>query len=183
MDKMIEEQALLLKSHAFEQTALANIYDEFSPKLYRYAWRMLGEESLAEECVAETFSRWLQALANGGGPKEHLQAYLYRTAHNWITDRYRRQMPTTYELLETLADTSQDPPRQTEQNMMQVNVRNALLRLTADQRQVVMLKYLEGWSNEEIARSVGKGITAVKALQHRALTSLRRLLISERLGE
>ncbi len=51
--------------------------------------------------------------------------------------------------------------------------------LTPEQRQVISLKYLEDWTNEEIARSLNKPVGAVKSLQHRALGSLRRLLLKE----
>jgi RNA polymerase sigma-70 factor (ECF subfamily) len=55
-------------------------------------------------------------------------------------------------------------------------VSNALSKLTPDQRQVIVLRYLEGWELEDISSSLDKPIGAVKALQHRALGSLRRLL-------
>jgi RNA polymerase sigma-70 factor (ECF subfamily) len=51
--------------------------------------------------------------------------------------------------------------------------------LTADQRQVIALKFLEGLDNEAIAEVLQKPVGAVKALQHRALASLRRILLSE----
>ena len=90
---MTDDTELLQQAWRFEEQALAAIYDRFSPGLYRYAWRLLGDVHLAEECVAETFSRFLHALQGGRGPQEYLQAYLYRVAHNWITDYYRRRTP------------------------------------------------------------------------------------------
>ncbi len=71
--------------------ALAEIYDRYSPGLYAYAMRLLGDACLAEDCVSETFARFLKSLRAGQGPEAYLQAYLYRIAHNWITDHYRRQ--------------------------------------------------------------------------------------------
>ena len=90
---MTSDQALLQRARHFDQQALGEIYDTYSPRLYRYAMRLLGEVELSEDCVAETFSRFLHALHGGGGPTDYLQAYLYRVAHNWITDQYRRQPP------------------------------------------------------------------------------------------
>jgi RNA polymerase sigma-70 factor (ECF subfamily) len=49
--------------------------------------------------------------------------------------------------------------------------------LTPDQRQVVILKFLEGWSNAEVAETLNKPVGAVKSLQHRALGALRRILL------
>ena len=87
------EHDLLRRARVFERQALTEIYDQYSHKLYNYAVRQLGDADLAEECVAETFARFLRAIKSGGGPEKYLQAYLYRVAHNWITDLYRRQPP------------------------------------------------------------------------------------------
>jgi DNA-directed RNA polymerase specialized sigma24 family protein len=59
--------------------ALAEIYDTYRPGLYRYAMRLLGDASLAEDCVAETFARFLKALHTRQGPREHLQRTSRRT--------------------------------------------------------------------------------------------------------
>ncbi len=63
--------------------------------------------------------------------------------------------------------------------MRQSRVRAALLKLTEDQQQVVSLKFLEGWENEEIARALHKPVGAVKSLQHRALAQLQKFLLDE----
>lgn len=175
---MTSDKKLLKSARAFDQQTLTEIYDQYSPKLYRYAIRLLGDDTQAEDCVAETFSRFLNALQQGGGPKEHLQAYLYRIAHNWITDQYRRQTPVPLEKEESVESTSQlDPQTIADEIFLQDRVREALKEITPEQRQVVILKFVEGWSNPEVAKSIGKPVGAVKSLQHRALAALRRQLI------
>jgi len=177
---MVDDQMLLQRARGFEDKALAEVYDSYSPAIYRYAVRLLGEVDLAEECVAETFSRFLMVLHSGNGPREHLQAYLYRVAHNWITDRYRRQPPPALPLdPELIADGEREPSQAVAREMEHQRVRSALSLLTPDQRQVITLKYLEDLGNDEIASVLGKPVGAVKALQHRAIQSLRRLLLSE----
>ncbi len=181
---MPTEADLLSQARRFEAGALGQIYDQYSPALYRYALRLLGQPDLAEECVAETFSRFLLALRRGGGPMAHLQAYLYRVAHNWITDQWRRQPLPPLSLDDDLtteprAERDADPAEAVIQQAGVMHVRAALTRLTSDQRQVVMLKYLEEWDNAEIAAALDKPVGAVKALQHRALATLRRLLFKD----
>lgn len=56
-------------------------------------------------------------------------------------------------------------------------VRAALIQLTPDQRQVIVLKFLEEWSNQEVAEALDKPVGAIKALQHRAINTLRRFLV------
>jgi RNA polymerase sigma-70 factor, ECF subfamily len=171
---------LLKRARHYDQDALAEIYDTFSPRLFRYAWRLTGQEDLAEECMAEVFGRFLSALNSGGGPQEHLQAYLYRIAHNWVTDQYRRQPPPPLNLeSELLADGTPGPPQAAAEALEREHVRACLLRLTPEQRQVVVLKYYENFTNEQVAAALGKPVGAVKSLQHRALAALRRILLVE----
>lgn len=177
----MNEAQLLRWARAWDRDALGKIYDEYSPLLYRYAMRLLGDQDVAEECVAETFSRFLQALRGGGGPKRHLKAYLFRVAHNWITDYYRRHQPV--ESLDAwsqpLTDDDPSPEEIAAGRWQQEQVRGLLARLTPDQRQVIVLRFLEGWSLAEVAEALDKPVGAVKALQHRALAALRRLLETE----
>ncbi len=176
MNLPIEEE-MLRGAQRFDLSSLGAIYDQFSPGIYRYAMRMLNDEGLAEDCVAETFSRFLKALQSGKGPKDHLQAYLYRIAHNWITDSYRRQAPREVELDEFMkGDENALPERQTESNMAMQQIRTILRSLSPDQRQVLILRFVEGWENEEVAAALGKNVGAIKALQHRALEAVHKNL-------
>lgn len=58
-------------------------------------------------------------------------------------------------------------------------MRVAMWRLPSSQQQVIALRFLEGFSNKEVALVMGKKVGAVKALQHRALANLRRILEEE----
>jgi len=174
---VIPEQELLTKAGQFDTRALTEIYDLYSPRLYRYAMRLLGDDCAAEDCVSETFSRFLKALQAGKGPRDYLQAYLFRMARNLVVDHYRRQ-PLTEELTDDLpqAETTEGVA---EEDMRQSRVRAALHKLTDDQQQVVSLKFLEGWENDEIACALHKPVGAVKSLQHRALAQLQKFLLDE----
>ena len=165
-----------------DEEKLAALYDAYSPALFRYAYRLLGNEQAAEDIVAEAFYRFLRLLKAGGGPKDHLKAYLYRVAHNLIMDRFRRQPPVELNLelgSEDLSDESEGPDQQTERAHAQASVRQSLWKLTPDQRQVVVLKFFEQLSNEEVSQVLHKPVGAVKSLQHRALEALRRMLAGE----
>ena len=172
---MTEEQELLLRASQFKHQALAQIYDAYSPGIYRYAMRLLGDECLAEDCVADTFSRFLASLKKKQGPRDHLQAYLYRIAHNWVVDHYRNGRETTG-LDEALRSEADVPENEAALHIRQKQVRDAIRQLSPDQQRVVALKYLENWDNEEVARVLQKPVGAVKSIQHRALDSLRKLL-------
>jgi RNA polymerase sigma-70 factor, ECF subfamily len=173
----LNEEDLLKKARAFDMQALTDIYDLFNPAIFAYSQRLLGSVSLAEECVAETFSRLLHALKNGRGPKENLRAYLYRIAHNWITDYYRQHHPEQpgEEEMECFEDGS-EISFEAESNLSRQIIRQALLKLPEKQQQIILLRYIEGWEHTEIAASLGKSVNYIKVNQHRAVRTLRREL-------
>ncbi len=174
---MRQEKDLIARARKLEEAALGEIYDRYSEALYGYAYRHLGSQQLAEDILSQTFERFLKALHSGGGPDDHLQAYLYRIAHNLISDHYRREPPPPLQLEEDRypEDRSQ-PDRIVEEIEQTTRMRAALRLLTDEQRQVIMLRFLEGWSTIEVARGLGKTRGAVRAQQHRALASLERIL-------
>ncbi len=175
------DQAILERARRFEAEALEEIFDTYSPGIYRYAYRLLGDVELARECMSETFSRFLDALKRDSGPDNYLQAYLYRIAHNWVTDYYRSKTPPNLTLeVEMRIDQSDEPQEVVAQRLTSEQLRNALSLLTPDQRQVIVLKYLEDWEIEAIAQTLHKPVGAVKALQHRAIESLRRIMARDK---
>ena len=175
--KNSSDKTILRRAKRFEAQALEEIFDTFSPGIYRYAYRLLGDEDLASDCMSETFSRFLSALKRDSGPDNYLQAYLYRIAHNWITDYYRSKVPPSLPLdIETRADQAYEPHYAVAEKMSNQQLRNALALLTPDQRQVVVLKFLEDWENKAIAQTLNKPVGAVKALQHRGIEALRRIM-------
>jgi RNA polymerase sigma-70 factor (ECF subfamily) len=169
------EAAWIRAARRLDPTVLAQIYDAYSPELYRYAMRLLGDPMQADDLVAETFSRFLRAIHNGGGPKKHLRAYLYRVAHNAAVDIYRQDEPVELPMQEA-ADEDDNPEQAAEEALQSSKVRQALWSLTPDQRQVIMLKFFQGLSNRQAAATLEKPVGAIKSLQHRALGALRREL-------
>jgi RNA polymerase sigma-70 factor (ECF subfamily) len=168
---------IMAQAKPLDKQDLVEIYEELSPALYRYAVRLLGDQETAEDCVSETFSRFLHAVRMGGGPKENVRAYLYRVAHNWITDHYRRSRETTQPLdLDEPVDSSTNPAHMVAEEQEHHQVRKALLSLPPDQQQVIALRFLDEMSHEEVALILEKTVEATRALQYRALTTLRHLL-------
>lgn len=171
------EQLLITRARTFEKGALTEIFDRYHFGIYSYALRLLGDSELARECMSATFERFLNGLNRGIGPDAYLQAYLYRIAHNWITDYYRKKASADIPLAAGLVTDADHDPAQVVANRMELQkIRAAMAKLTPEQRQVISLKYLENWENEEIARAMNKPVGAIKSLQHRAINTLRRLI-------
>lgn len=175
----IDEKALLQQAQQFDEKALAKIYDIYSPMIYRYAMRLLGNQQVVEDCLSETFLRFLKTLHNAQGPVDHLQSYLYRIAHNWIIDYYRRSKIDPDELTDDIAEKTNSVEEQAYQSILISKIRKALLSLTSEQQQIVILKYLEGWENEEIATLLNKNNGAIRSQVFRALNALRKELLKK----
>lgn len=173
---MSTEQELIQRASRFDLQALGEIYDRFSPSIYRYALRFLGNADSAEDCVAQVFERFLQALKSGKGPKQYIRAYLYRMAHNAITDQYRRAPLVLPLEMEHLSDGTPTAQELINDKADAECLRQAIDELTPEQRQVIILKYLADLTNEEVAAAMCKPVGAIKSMQHRALASLHRAL-------
>jgi RNA polymerase sigma-70 factor (ECF subfamily) len=163
---------------SYDRQELIAVFEQYNLELYRYAFRLLGEKCLAEDCVAETFSRYLRVVRSGRGPSENVRAYLYRIVHNWAIDYYRRNPLPSPELdLELHADADSNPTHVFTREAERERIRAALMQLPPDQRRVIELRFLEEWSHEAVAEALDKTVEATRALQHRALAALRRILV------
>jgi RNA polymerase sigma-70 factor (ECF subfamily) len=171
-----DEEGLISRLQALDLDALTFVFDQYNEAIYRYGYRLLGNQDKAEECVSETFSKFVTALQNGHGPKKFVRPYLYRIAHNWITDQYRRPIPEEEGLPENIKSSDGNPEQMAIENIENHKIRSLLQQIPSNQRQVLVLKYLEGFSNGEIALALKKPVGAVKALQHRGLENIRKKL-------
>jgi RNA polymerase sigma-70 factor, ECF subfamily len=179
MDNIRVGNTTMNTAATLDRQALADIYERYNADIFRYACRLLDDRDLAEDCVAETFSRFLQSVRGGGQP-DNVRAYLYRAAHNWVIDQHRRKPQPELALEESLhSDPENNPAQQVTKRMERQRVRTALLRLPAEQRQVVELRFVEEWSHQDVAAALGKTIEATRTLQHRAVTTLRQMLSEE----
>lgn len=171
---MLAHTALLQRVRANDPAALAELYDEFAPRLYAYIYRRVGEQRLAEDLTSEVFVKALSALRKGRFASESLQAWLYRLAHNQVIDHYRRNkgdMPLNESL-----PAPDSVPEAARRRHWQNKLREALPHLTEEQQHVIVLRFGEGQSAGEVAQALGKTEESIRALQHRALAALRRWL-------
>lgn len=171
------EAVLSTDTQRLDKQALVRVYEDYSPGLYRYAYRLLGDQDLAEECVSETFSRFLQVIRRGSEPVGNLRAYLYRMAHNWVVDHYRKQTPQVTLDIDTHADPAGDLEDGLHSRQQTELLRQALIHLPEDQRMVIELRFMEDWSHDKVAELLGKTVDATRALQYRALVALRQIML------
>jgi RNA polymerase sigma-70 factor (ECF subfamily) len=175
------ESRLIEKAKTYDPEALSELYRRHADAIFRYVYYRVGEWALAEDLVGEVFVRAIEGLPTYEDTGRPFEAWLYRIAHARVVDHYRRQQVRRATPLDErlVADGEIDLDRLVSDQDDIRRAWKALSHLTDDQQQVVSLRFIAGHSTVEVARLLGKTEGAVKALQHRALASLRRLLETE----
>lgn len=171
-----DEDSLVKAVQRFEERALIEVYDRYNSAIYRYALRLTGDQSLSEECVSETFFRFLKSVKQGKRINTRLQAYLYRIAHNYIVDTFRAKVNSNHNNIDDVevSDIRVETVQESVEKRIEIErIRKSMLALTYDQQQTVYLNVFEGYSVQEIAQFMGKPAGAIKALLHRGLKNLR----------
>ena len=172
-----DEAQLIQRAQRGDPAAFTEIYDRHQPAVYRYIYYRVSDIATAEDLTSDVFVRLVEKIDRFTYRGRPLLAWLYTIARNLVTDHHRRiGQATMLPLDEQLVAETDDLEQAAERGLAQRRLAAALPHLTEDQRQVIILKFIEGQSNAEVARILGRPVGAVKSLQHRALAALRRIL-------
>ena len=173
-----EQQALLLRASRCDSAALTALYDQYVGRIYTYIYRRVGEVELAEDLTGQVFMRMLEAVHAGRPWQTSFSGWLYRIAHNLVIDYYRRRGRATFvDIDEVIAPSPHGQPQLSVEAMLDSEqLRQALRKVTEEQAQVISLRFLEDFSIAETAEIMGKTEGAIKALQYRAVSALRRVM-------
>lgn len=173
----LDDRELLALASQRNTEAFAELYGRYRMVVYRYiAYRTL-QQQVAEDLTAEVFLNAWGAVERyrdrGIGPR----AWLLRLAHNEVIDYYRtRRSSTTLSDAEAYLPTSDGPEMAIELAADQWALVRAVQQLHPEWQQLILLRFVEGLSFEEIGEVLGKGSNACRQMQHRALARLRVLL-------
>jgi RNA polymerase sigma-70 factor (ECF subfamily) len=168
-----------------EPEAVARIYKAYSNSLFRFFMAGIGDRQTAEDLTGTVFADAIEALPNFRGPVEALGGWLFRIARHDLLDYRRSQARHRTDRLDDRleevaeAEVAVDPQDLALSRLESSRVVGALRDLSDDQREVLLLRMVSGLSTAEVATAVGKTVGAVKALQHRGLASLSRLLAAD----
>jgi RNA polymerase sigma-70 factor (ECF subfamily) len=172
-----DETRLVQRAKEGDPAAFAELYDRYQPAIYRYIFYRVDNTATAEDLTSEVFVRLVERIDRFRYRGRPLLAWLYTIARNLVMDHHRRAGRSIPLALDTpqIADMP-DPEEMAEGALEQQRLAAALSCITEDQRDVIILKFIEGLDNETVAQTLGKSVGAVKALQHRALAALRRVM-------
>jgi RNA polymerase sigma-70 factor (ECF subfamily) len=175
---MENDTELLKAARAKDKQALEKIFEVYSSALNKYALRWGCDAVSADQIVGDVFVKLLEQLELGKGPETNLRSYLYQMTYHQIIDQGRASHKSApLEAAEGIRQEEDSPTLRLENQMMFDLILKAIEdKLTDDQRQVILLRFMEEFSLEETAAIMGKKVNHVKVIQNRAIARLRKAM-------
>lgn len=173
------DAALMHRVAAGDQAAARQVVDRHLPGAIGFAWRMLGERSLAEDVAQEAFLRlWKQAAS--WRAEARVTTWLHRVAHNLCVDRLRRRPAASGEEMPDPPDSAPGPAGEHFRSQVADAVNVALARLPDRQRAAIALVHYQEMGNIEAADIMGVSVEALESLLSRGRRALRAALRDRR---
>ncbi len=179
--KGVREQLIFLKLRVRKDPdAFGDLYDEYADKIYRFVYFKVSSKEEAEDITSEVFLKAWQYI-NSKKKVGNFKALLYRVARNSVIDLYRKRSQSgarrerEVELVGDMADPS-DMEKDIARKFDMALLKKAMGKLKEENRDALMLRYVEGFSISEISKIMGKSNVAVRVILHRALKSLKTIL-------
>ena len=157
--------------------AFGELYDIYLSRIYRYVFYHVKVKMLAEDLTEDIFLKAWKAIGKYRGDGPSFQTWLYRIANNHIIDYFRAnrkiaQLDPEISINSYSFQDTGDPKEIAETSIMHEKVLEQVSCLPFNQRQIIILKFIEGMENREIEQITGKKQGAIRILQMRALNSL-----------
>lgn len=172
-----ELQRLIQRAQKRDKAAVGQLYEIYAQQIYRYVAFRVPTTADAEDITGNVFLKMLESLPTYRERGVPFEAWLYRIAAAKVADFYRRQRRRPQvELVESIRQDEPLPEEALEDRQELETLQTALRGLTAEQQNILLLRFIEHKSHQEVADIVGKSVSAVKSIQHRALTELANRL-------
>ena len=170
---------LVRRAQAGDAEGFGLLYDRYVDVVFRFLHHRVGDRATAEDFTSETFVRALRRIDSLSFQGRDVGAWLVTIARNIVLDhvkssRYRLEVSTA-DMRD--ADRATDGPEEAVlQRLTNAELLAGVQQLSDEQRECLVLRFLQGLSVAETAAAMGKKDGAVKALQHRAVRRLASLL-------
>lgn len=177
-DTSLEIENLVTQAINGDTQAFGELYTYHVTKIYRYVYYNVHSKERAEDITQEVFLKAWKAIGSCKGKEKTFSSWLYRIAHNLIIDKLRKsqkQLNHEAELPEDIRDSAD----RMEISLEQRDLLTVIDMLSPNQKQVILMKFIEDMDTQEIAETMGKSAGAIRILQMRALETLRKTLVKE----
>lgn len=178
---MVENEEFLIKqAQSGEPEGFGKLYDAHHHQIYRFIFLKVGSRAEAEDLTHQVFlSAWqnIKNYTSGGTP---FKSWLYRIARNKVIDFYRlAKNNIALELVKDSVYANHDLELNLEESLALDEVRTAMQKLTSEQQDVMVMRFVEDMPIKEVAKIIGKTTGAVKLIQFRAIGKLKNILNHE----
>lgn len=174
-----EDAHLVSEAKQGNTDAFAELYRRYQPTIARYMLTRVNDHAEAEDLTEAIFESAWKAIGRYKEQGVPFLAWLYRLAHNRVVDHYRAQRVMLSLVPEMHEEVLVDDGNVLERNLHGADIAEALALLTDEQRQVILLRFVHGMNGHEVAQTMAKREDAIRALQFRAIATLRRALADE----
>lgn len=177
--KLTEEidEVSLINLARTDPEAFGILYERYVDRIYNYVFFRVGNSTEAEDLTSKVFFRALMSIGSYKHMGLPFSAWIYRIAHNLVANYHRDRMRGREISIENLNLTETGKLAAPEQKIAQLQDHEFLLRVINDlspqKRELIVLKFVQNLSNEEISYIFGKTEGAIKSLYHRTLLELR----------
>lgn len=175
-----EEEAGLLMQRAKDgdSSAFAKIYELYLVPVYRYIFLRTNDKTLAEDLAQTVFLKAFSNLQNFAKSERSPLGYFFTIARNTVIDYQRKKnfVPADEETFTDIESETLSPEQEFQILENKERVLEALSQLKDNYRDILILKYLNDFSNQEIAEMTGKSEDAIRQIQSRAIRKLHDIL-------
>lgn len=155
------------------QNLFEKTFDEMSDAIYRFAYLKVSNVELAEDITQEVFMRYFQYLKQRK-KMTNTRSFLYTVAHNLIKDWYKKKKPISLNVLEEAGYEAQSNESDPLTFAHYAHVLRKLEALDEIDREVLILRYVEGLEIRDIADIVGESANVISVRIHRAKKRLQK---------
>ncbi len=177
------EDRLLARARKGDSDAIMQIYEHYFSAVYQFIQLRVDDSILAEDLTSEVFLKLVAALRGRNAPRHSLRGWIFRVARNVLSSHFGklRQYPVASLDEWVPSPPDHDPEVHYLRSMNQDDARRALRMLNPDQQEVLILRFGQKLDLQQTADVMGKSVNAIKSLQFRAVTTLRKFLGEMRL--
>jgi RNA polymerase sigma factor (sigma-70 family) len=173
----LSDEALVALVARSDETALAELYDRVGGSAYGLAFRVLRDESLAEDAVQDAFLNLWRTAGSFVPERASASTWILTLVHRRAVDVVRREQRRRTEPIESAPEPSEGSAAEAAWTRLdRERVQEALAQLPDQQREAIELAYYGGYTQSELAERLGQPLGTIKSRMFAGLSRLRELL-------
>jgi len=179
MASEVSVRGLVKKAKTRDPDAFGMLYDEYVDQIFRYVYYKVGNLTESQDLTGQTFLKAFENIDSYEMRDVAFSSWLYRIAHNLVVDFFRRESKRESVPIDDqppTASPSGNPVELVLADLESERLYKAMHKLTHNQREVLVLKFIDNLSNTQVAEIMGISVGAVKSTQKRGLLALNRIL-------